>query len=241
MESREATRRVPFEVRSTIEDGDGLTMTGYAAVFNQPARINSWEGEFDEIIRPGAFAASLARQTPVLMFDHGQHPLLGSIPIGRYTDVHEDDHGLHVEARFHENWLTEPIRDAIREGSISGMSFRFREPDDVWTKRNGDVPLREITKASVPEMGPVVFPAYEGTEVGVRALADALRSSLDGAVERATNLTLTDGVTQLLTGSGARGADGGEPDRERQEPTPSTPIPDDAARYRALRTFGVIK
>lgn len=168
---RELTRVLPFTVERSEDDGDGLTMVGYAAVFNQPARIDSWEGKFDEVILPGAFAASLERSLPVLQFDHGKHPLIGSIPIGRYTDVHEDERGLHVEARLHNNWLTEPIRDAIREKSITGMSFRFisAETKEKWTRRSGDVDLRQIISTSVPEMGPVVFPAYVGTEVGVRS------------------------------------------------------------------------
>ena len=35
--------------------GDGRTVEAYAAVFDTPARISSWEGEFDEQIARGAF------------------------------------------------------------------------------------------------------------------------------------------------------------------------------------------
>ncbi len=170
--TRDVTRVLPFTIERSEDTGDGLTMVGYVAVFDQPTRIDSWEGKFDEVIRQGAFDESLARQTPVLMFDHGHHPLIGNIPIGRYDVARGDDHGVYVEARFHNNWLTEPIRDAIREKSITGMSFRFLGDSTVdrWTQRAGDVPLREILSTSVPEMGPVVFPAYKGTEVAVRAV-----------------------------------------------------------------------
>ena len=36
-------RDVPFEVRSAEESGDGLTLTGYAAVFNRSTMIDNWE------------------------------------------------------------------------------------------------------------------------------------------------------------------------------------------------------
>ena len=39
---------------------DGLTLEGYAAVFNAETVINSWEGNFREQIAKGAFA-----RTPV--------------------------------------------------------------------------------------------------------------------------------------------------------------------------------
>ena len=47
-------RSVPFEVIRSDDGGDGLTLTGYAAVFDTPTRIDSWEGCFDESIARGA-------------------------------------------------------------------------------------------------------------------------------------------------------------------------------------------
>ena len=54
------------------ESGDGHTLEGYAAVFDSPTRINSWEGEFDEQIARGAFNRTLNARKPVVQFDHGQ-------------------------------------------------------------------------------------------------------------------------------------------------------------------------
>lgn len=167
---RDFTRSYAFELDRASSDGDGLTLTGYAAVFGSPTRIDSWEGRFDEVIAPGAFARTIAERTPVLQFDHGKHPMVGSIPIGSLTVAREDTRGLFVEARLHDNWLVEPVRDAIRSRSIHGMSFRFQVPDggDRWEKRSGDIPLRTLLDVDVPELGPVVFPAYRETEVAVR-------------------------------------------------------------------------
>lgn len=156
---------------------DGLTLEGYAAVFNAETTIDSWEGQFREQIAPGAFKRSIGMKTPVLQFDHGQHPLIGSLPIGVIRSVSEDSHGLKVRARLSDNWLVEPVRDAIRDGAISGMSFRFRVIADRWDKPKGDdLPLRTITELDCLECGPVVWPAYSQTSVGVRSRAalDAL-------------------------------------------------------------------
>ena len=75
-------RSAPFELIRATEDGtDGLTIEGYGAVFDSPTQIRGWEGEFEEIIAPGAFRKSLRERTPRMQFDHGQHPLLGSLSL----------------------------------------------------------------------------------------------------------------------------------------------------------------
>ena len=115
---------------------------------------------------------------PVLQFDHGQHPLIGSIPLGRITSIVEDQRGLRVRARLSDNWLVEPVRDAIRDGAITGMSFRFRVIDDNWTRAKDNMAERTIREVELFEVGPVVFPAYEQTTVGVRS-AQVMRSLQD--------------------------------------------------------------
>lgn len=202
------TRSVPFELTRTdnADTGDGLTMTGYAAVFNAPTRIDSWEGTFDEQIRAGAFKKTIRERTPVIQFDHGAHPMIGSIPIGSISDLREDDQGLYIESRLSDNWLIAPIRDAIANGSINGMSFRFQPVREIWTDqvtgkqiRNedeimqrlyyagpDDTPLlRTITELRMAELGPVVFPAYTQTSVSVRAAGLASKIKADATKRRA--------------------------------------------------------
>jgi HK97 family phage prohead protease len=176
-------RSVPFELSTTADSGsDGLTLEGYAAVFNRKALIKDWDGEFEEQIAPGAFTESLQRKMPVLMFEHGKHPLIGSMPLGVIDPerTREDGKGLFISARLSDNWLIQPVRDAVRDGAVTGMSFRFPSPadeDQKWTRRNGRPDLRTLLRLDVPELGPVVFPAYEPTTAAVRSQLDAL----DGA------------------------------------------------------------
>ena len=161
-------RSVPFHIERAVEGGDGLTLEGYAAVFDSPTRIDSWEGRFDEVIARGAFAKTIKERTPVIQFDHGSHPLVGSIPLGSIEKLSEDTHGLHVKARLHDNWLVQPVRDAIASGAVDGMSFRFSVVKDTYDE-SGDVPLRTVQEVKLYELGPVVFPAYADTSVGVRS------------------------------------------------------------------------
>ena len=156
--------------------GDGLTLEGYAAVFNVRARIEDNYGDFDEVILPGAFDAALRAKTPVLMFDHGKHPLIGRMPLGVITDTSSDSRGLHIRARLSDNWLVQPVRDAVHDRAVTGMSFHFNASGgDKWERRGSDVDLRTIHNfAAVYELGPVVFPAYEPTTATVRSLLERI-------------------------------------------------------------------
>jgi hypothetical protein len=182
-------RTATFRAMGDPADGDGLTLDGYGAVFDAQTVIDSWEGTFREQIARGAFKKSLRERTPRMQFDHGRHPLIGSIPIGAFDDGYpaEDDQGLRVIGRLLDNWLVQPVRDAIAAGSIDGMSFRFSVVRESWTDAAGKkitdmqkvmemlwhpsddgLLLRTIQEVKLSEVGPVVWPAYEQTTVGVR-------------------------------------------------------------------------
>jgi hypothetical protein len=161
-------RAAPFELRGE-DTGDGFTLEGYGAVFGKVVRIDSWEGLFDEKIARGAFAKTIQDRKPVLQFDHGRDAATGSVPIGAIEELKEDRRGLFVRARMHDNARVEPIRQAIASGAIDGMSFRFRVIREDWDESD-DIPVRTINEVELFELGPVVFPAYEATTVGVRSL-----------------------------------------------------------------------
>jgi HK97 family phage prohead protease len=182
-----------FEWRAAADAGDGLTLEGYAAVFDEWTEVNDWDGPFMESISRGAFRKTLRERKDrvVLQYDHGHHPLIGSLPVGQIETLREDAHGLYVKARLHDNWLTEPLRDAISSGAVSGMSFRFKpiaEKNEQPTKPN-QLPKRTLTEVALYELGPVAFPAYSGTSVGLRAWADAAPAEFRSAFEEVLDAT----------------------------------------------------
>lgn len=209
---RLVSRAVDFRAveASDDEQGDGRTLEGYAAVFETPTEINSWEGAFTEEIAHGAFRKTLRERTPVLQFDHGRDWRTGSVPIGAFESLSEDDTGLHVIARLFDNPVVEPIRQAIEGRAITGMSFRFEVIRDEWRDTetgkvikpgpdlwdalwDNDDPAkikRTIKEVKLFEAGPVVFPAYEATSVGVRDMLDRLTpedlEALRGELEKNT-------------------------------------------------------
>jgi HK97 family phage prohead protease len=168
-------REARFEVDRSANDG--LTLVGYASVFNQITRIDNHEGRFDEQIMRGAFTKTLSERTPKLMFNHGQFPLIGDFPIGVINRAKEDSRGLHITARLSDNWLVAPVRDAIRDGAITGMSFHMRILNQSVT-RGIDVPIRSVTEVRCRELGPVTEPAYAGTSVSVRSQSQLLLDNI---------------------------------------------------------------
>lgn len=198
----ESVREAPFCLRASDDDepNDGLTLDGYGAVFNRETIIRSWEGHFRELIALGAMKRSFRETPPKVQFDHGRHPLIGSIPIAKLQRIAEEsdpelapDGGAHIVARMFDNWLMQPVRDAIEAGAINGMSFRFSVVRESWAYadgrpirseedlvvelrrtryedvEDGDLPIRTLKELRVPEMGPVVWPAYSDTSVGMRS------------------------------------------------------------------------
>lgn len=175
---------------------DGRTLEGYGAVFDSPTLIESFFGDFEEEIARGSFKRTLRAKKPVLQFDHGRDARTGSLPIGSIQELREDDHGLFVNARLFDNDVVEPIRQAIEAQAIDGMSFRFRIMRDEWRDADGEEIdtdsdeffdilfegadhergplLRTIREVELFELGPVVFPAYDTTSVGVRSLLNEL-------------------------------------------------------------------
>ena len=198
----ESVRETPFSLRAAGdgEPNDGLTLDGYGAVFGTRTVIDSWEGRFAEQFALGSMKRSFRDTPPKVQFDHGRHPMIGSIPIAALRSIAEEvdpelapNGGAHIVARVFDNWLMAPVRDAIAAEAINGMSMRFSVVREVWTTHDGKpirdeqtlvqllreaiyddvpddlLPIRTVKEAKVPEMGPVVWPAYTDTSVSMRS------------------------------------------------------------------------
>lgn len=207
-----SVRSYDFEVRSV--DRTGRRLVGTVAVFNRRTRIPDRNGDFEEVVLPG-FADRSLREFgyPVMQFDHGKDPRVGTVPIGRYDMFERSATGYEVEGELFDNAVVEPVRQAIVGKAIKGMSFRFQvtKDGDTWERRNGGMDLRQVRDADVPEAGPVVFPAYRDTAVAVRSLWAALDLEEQDEMRRLAGLS-TD-FTGLSTRSGGRG----EPDVKPRE------------------------
>jgi uncharacterized protein len=203
------TNEVQFELRA-VENGDGMTFTGYAAVFNSPSEPLP----FIERIAPGAFKRSLkARNDIKLLWNHDTGSVLGSTRAGTLK-LEEDNYGLRVTAMLPETTLGKDVRTLVQRGDVSAMSFGFSVPanGDTWNSEGTERTLRSVR---IHEVSIVAFPAYQQTagtaavrsydavatraEVDADQLADAMLAIEDGkdlSLEQSELLTT---VIQRLT------------------------------------------
>lgn len=165
-----------FELRG--DEQDGRTMVGYPIVFNRWTEINGWEGQFLERVHPGAVSKTLRenRDQVKVLFNHGMDPSIGEKPLGRATVMEADDTGVYVEVPLARTSYNEDIAELLRSGVLDGMSFRFSVVKEDWndtperSNLNPDgLPERTIRELRLYELGPVTFPAYSATSVGVRS------------------------------------------------------------------------
>ncbi len=167
--------RANFAQRADVS-GDGRTMTGYPIVFDTWTEINSYEGRFKERIASGAVARTLRnnREQIKVLFNHGMDPSIGDKPLGKASVMQADARGVYVEVPLSETSYNEDILALLRDGALDGMSFRFSVLDEevVYPERKGAMPERTITELRLYEVGPVTFPAYQATTVGVRSRDD---------------------------------------------------------------------
>lgn len=170
---KDLIRMVPLAKARAAVDGEGNTMTGYPIVYGVRTEINSlWEGTFGETIAPGAATKTLRErgERVQVLFNHGMDPQLGDKPLGVPKVQREDATGLYVEVELdHAATVQEEIVPRLRSGSLAGMSFRFEVMDEEWNEQRTERTIREL---KLFEYGPVTFPAYQATTVGIRSLAD---------------------------------------------------------------------
>lgn len=154
-----------FECR----DNEPPKLHGYAA------RFNSFSEDLDgfkEIIRPGAFQATIAGGADVrLLINHDGLPLARTA--SGTLKLTEDERGLKVEAQLDPTDPdTQRLVPKMRRGDLSQMSFAFRvsgKDGDFWRKE-GEQLIRELHRVDLHDVSVVTYPAYQATSAAVRSL-----------------------------------------------------------------------
>jgi HK97 family phage prohead protease len=139
------------------------SIEGYASVYGV-------RDSYNEVVMPGAFADSLARQQregsyPLMLWQHDS-----SSPIGVWDDLSDDGKGLYAKGRL---LIEQSVPEAdkayslLKAGAVRGMSIGYREVD-VEPSTNGDP--TKLIKLDILEASIVSFPANR------RSIVDAVKS-----------------------------------------------------------------
>ena len=150
-----------IERRYATATVQGRKLTGLAAPYGIETRIN----DFREVIRPGAFRASLASGRDILCLrDHDAGVLLGRTKTGT-LQLEERDDGLHFTLQVPDTQAGRDVLALAERGDLGGVSIGFRAVEDDW---QGD--LRELRSVELHEVSIVQSHAAYPTSVEARSL-----------------------------------------------------------------------
>jgi HK97 family phage prohead protease len=172
---RERRERGKVEIRAK---GDGKTIEMFI-----PYKSESVDMGFREVIEPGAFSRSIRsgrmseRADIYALWSHDS-----SQPLARQAndtlDFEERDDGLVATAMlvpeidYHQRAL-----QAVQAGLVRGTSFGFETVRDEWTFDNEGNATRSLQEVKLFEVSPVVFPAYERSDIEARSAVAQLKAA----------------------------------------------------------------
>jgi HK97 family phage prohead protease len=152
-------KRLSFAFNEVKADDDARTVEGFASVFNN---LDS----YSDIVMPGAFAKSIAKRKPVMLWQHNSDK-----PIGVWDEMEEQKKGLYVKGRILDTSLGDDAYKLVKAGAITGMSIGYAARK--W-ETDTDKGIRKLTEIDLYEVSLVTFPANE------KALITRVKSE-DGA------------------------------------------------------------
>ncbi|AER56928.1 phage prohead protease, HK97 family protein [Pseudoxanthomonas spadix BD-a59] len=150
-------QRFAHEVRAS-----GRTLSGYVARFGTEARI----GSFVEVIKPGAFRASLDSGADVLaLADHDPSRVLGRTRSGT-LHLAEDGEGLAFSLQLPDTQAGRDLVALAERGDLGGCSFGFTVGADGerWTGNKRELRAVTLHEVSIVQS----WPAYDGTSANLR-------------------------------------------------------------------------
>ncbi len=149
------------EIKLATTDAEGMTFTGYGAVFGNV-------DAYGDVIQPGAFADTLAAAQksgvwPAMLLQHGGWGMGAEdmTPIGIWTSLAEDGHGLKVEGKFADTLRGREAYALLKmqpRPAIDGLSIGYI-PKEFAQRSKPEEPRRTLKKVDLLEVSLVTFPA----------------------------------------------------------------------------------
>ena len=184
---------------------EGMTFSGYGAVFGN---VDS----YNDVIEKGAFRKTIEEfkasgRWPAMLAQHGGwlSSAQDMTPVGVWTEMKEDDHGLYVEGKLADTPRGRELYELMKmtpRPAIDGMSIGYFITDSTDEKKDGEF-VRHIKGIDLVELSLVTFPANKEARVAdVKSeeltIRDAERALRDAGFSRAeAKRILADGFKSL--------------------------------------------
>ena len=178
-----------MELRAA-DDGDGYTFTGYASMFDAPYSVRDNLGEYQEIVRSGAFSKAIKESDDCRLLINHEGLALARTKSGTLT-LAQDATGLLASARLDPtNPRVAELKSAMSRGDCDQMSFAFQATRQEW---NSDYSVRTILEAKLFDVSAVTYPASPSATA-------SMRHGSGTEVETRSVRILTDAATQMRAG-----------------------------------------
>lgn len=157
------------------DEGKSMSFDGYGAVFNNV------DGGGDKIL-PGAFTETLAEwkmggRLPTMLYQHGKQGGGPVMPVGVWTDMSEDSHGLRVKGQLFDHTLGRDLYVAMKGGGIGGLSIGYRAKE-LARPPVGAAERRQIKTVSLVEVSLVNDPMNSLARLTSVKSADELKQEI---------------------------------------------------------------
>ena len=183
-----ATQGVNLEVRAAGEGEESRTIGGYAVKYNTPVVItNRWGDQWLEEIATGCFDESLEGckepgQEIKALWNHDTSRPLGSTKTDTLRFNSSDTEGLSYDIDLPNNTWGNDVRESVQRGDVDGSSFGFVCTEDRWSRvqyEGKEMDKRSIVKATLYEVSPCTFPAYDSSEISCRSYEEMKKDTKD--------------------------------------------------------------
>jgi uncharacterized protein len=192
---------VPLEVKFDPAGSEAMSFDGYGAVFGN---IDS----YGDVIKAGAFSRYLAdvksgrSPWPIMLSQHGAAGLTAEdmTPIGVWTDLAEDGHGLRVKGRLADTPRGREVYELLKmqpRPALDGMSIGYIAK--AYTPRTRpEEPKRTLTDIELVEISVVSRPANQLARVeGVKTIEELASFREAEDYLRAAGLTKSQAVALI--------------------------------------------
>jgi len=154
-----------IQIKEDPANPDSRTVEGWASTFGN-------KDSYDDIILPGAFAASLTQRKPKMLYQHNTDQV-----IGVWDAATETPQGLYVKGRILPTALGNDAYTLCQAGAIDSMSIGYTTIDASLDYDSG---IRTLKQLDLWEVSLVTFPANDQARITtVKAMAEDLSAAHD--------------------------------------------------------------
>jgi HK97 family phage prohead protease len=135
-----------FAIEELKADDETRTIEGFGSIFGN---VDS----YGDIVVPGAFAKSIAKRKPAMLWQHRT-----DMPIGVWDEMEETAKGLRLKGRILDTTLGEDAYKLAKGGALTGLSIGYSPKGyEIDEKKK----VRKLTEVELFEVSLVTFPAND--------------------------------------------------------------------------------